>query len=306
VKLAIIANPWAGRGRARSIIDEFRSGPSLSDWDVSIDETRAPGDGVRLAERLAREADVLGIIGGDGTIHEAVNGLMPDPIPIVILPAGTGNDYASLIRCPTGVQEMSEVLGVGYGATLDVLDFGDRFCLNSAGLGFEGLVNRRSHNIRRIPGPLLYLTAVFQTLARLECPRFKITTPETQEIEGEKLLVSIGNGNRTGGAFYLTPDAVPDDGLIDVCVVNAMSWPRVVRLLPMSFSGKHVTRPEVRMMRVKSLAIETSPDFPMHIDGELIESAPRRLTITVRHRVLPVLCKQHQQNRLLHPLQPIL
>ena len=255
---------------------------------------------------MAQDADVLGVIGGDGTVHEVVNGLMPTPIPIVIFPTGTGNDYASMIRCPANIRELSRILERGYGARLDVLAMGDRFCINSAGLGFEGMVNQRSHGIKRIKGSLLYLLAVFQTLSSLSCPSFKIVTSEGEHIEGEKLLVSIGNGNRTGGAFYLTPEASPDDGLMDVCVIEAMSWFHVLRLLPRSFSGGHITRPEVRMLRAAWLTVETSPGYPMHIDGELIESTPSPLSVKVLHRTLPVLCERPDRNVLSHELEKIL
>lgn len=306
VRLSIIANPWAGRGRGQALIESFRHDARADGLATRIETTGQPGDGAVLARRLREDSDVIGIIGGDGTVHEVVNGLMPDPLPIVILPVGTGNDFASLMRCPTGFGEMADLIERGYGARFDVLEFPDRFCVNSAGMGFEGLVNRRSHRIRWARGSLLYLIAVFETLASLECPPFSIVTPDGTRLDGRRLLVSIGNGNRTGGAFYLTPEAMPDDGLIDVCVVDAMRWPRVLRLLPKSFSGGHVASPGVEMLRVPSLTIETSPEFPMHIDGELVESAPARMTITTRHRTLPVLCGERQKNPLKHRLEKLL
>jgi len=306
MKLTLIANPWAGRGKAQALIDEIRSGSSALDCEVSIEITPGPGGGVELARKAARDADVIGVVGGDGSIHEVVNGLMPNPKPIVILPAGTGNDYASMIRCPTNIHQLSNVLTNGYGARLDVIEFGSRFCINTAGLGFEGQVNQRSHGITKIHGAPLYLLAVFKTLSSLKCQSFTLVTPDGERIEGDKLLVSIGNGNRTGGAFYLTPDARPDDGLIDVCVVVAMNWFRVIRLLPKSFSGKHTLQPEVRMLRVPSLNIETDPEFPMHIDGELVKSAPANLHIRVLPRTLPVLCEQNDKNVLSHPLEKII
>ncbi len=306
MKLAIIANPLAGRGRAQSTIDEYRKHSSALDCEVSFDLTAGPGDGARLAARLAQEADVVGIIGGDGTIHDVVNGLMPHPIPIVVFPAGSGNDLASLIRCPAGAHDLRAMIHGGFGARLDVLQIGDRSCVNSTGLGFEGLVNEQSHRPSLWKGSARYVMAVLRTLSSLSCPFFDITAPDGTHIRGDKLLVSIGNGNRTGGAFYMTPDASPDDGLADVCIIDAMTWYRTLRLLPRAFSGKHVVRPEVRMLRLPSLAIETDPAFPMHIDGELVASAPARFAVTVREHALPVICGVHAQNRLTRPLEKIL
>ncbi len=123
---------------------------------------------------------------------------------------------------------------------------------------------------------------------------------------GKRLLISIGNGRRTGGAFYLTPDAYPDDGLIDVCIVNPMSRAKMLRLLPKSLAGRHTSSPDVRMLRVESLSIESNAPYPMHIDGEYFDAGPERCEITIRHGVLPVICKKCNNNKLKNGLKRIL
>jgi YegS/Rv2252/BmrU family lipid kinase len=306
MKIAIVANPYAGRGRARALIDDISAAAPGLGFDVTVALTQGPGDGVRLAAELKPDADVLGVIGGDGTVHEAINGLMPDPIPLVILPAGTGNDFASLVAGPTTLDELVSIVEEGQGARLDVLDFDGRFCMNSAGLGFEGMVNRRSHEIKRLKGSALYLLAVFKTLASIAFPHFDIRTSDGRTLSGDKLLVSIGNGVRTGGGFYLTPNALPDDGLIDVCVIEKMSRLKILRLLPKSMNGSHVDDPKVETFRAEWLEIQTDPSFPMHIDGELIDNAPSTMRISVRRRALPVLCRTDEKNRLKHPVEKIL
>ncbi|MFQ5511469.1 MAG: diacylglycerol/lipid kinase family protein [Candidatus Krumholzibacteriia bacterium] len=300
MRLSVIGNRHSGRGRGAKLIDAFRARAAAADIEIVVAETAGPGDGARLAREAAGSADAVGIIGGDGTVHEVVNGLMPSPVPIAILPAGTGNDFASLFGCAGTPGALIETVTKGRGVRVDVLDLGDRYCVNSAGLGFEGQVNRLSHGIRRIHGPPLYLLAVFKALSSLACPRFKLTLADGSEIGGRRLMVSIGNGNRTGGAFHLTPDARPDDGLVDVCVVDAMGWPRVLGLLPGTLRGRHVRRPEVRMLRTSGLTVETEGRHPMHVDGELVEVTPPVLDVSVLGRVLPVLCSEgHQLERIL-------
>ena len=104
----------------------------------------------------------------------------------------------------------------------------------------------------------------------------------------------------------MTPEAYPDDGLIDVCVVEAMGRLRVLMLLPKSFAGSHVKSPQVQMLRVPSLELQSEPGYPMHIDGELVDPAPERLSVTVRHRALPVLCRESVAGSLKHPLEKLL
>jgi diacylglycerol kinase (ATP) len=273
---------------------------------MTVELTQAPGDGTAIAAELAAISDVIGIIGGDGTIHEAVNGLMPDPIPIIILPTGSGNDFASLVDCPRDPAAFTETLHRGYGARVDVLDLGGRFSVNSIGIGFEGEVNRQSHSIQRLSGTLLYVAAVMKALVSLECPDLSITTAEGARVSGRKLLVSLGNGNRAGGAFYLTPDAYPDDGMIDVCVVDAMSRARMMTMLPRAFNGSHVGRPQVSVLRSGSVEVTAERAYPMHVDGEFVEGAAGTLSVTLRPRALPVLCNANAANRLTHPLEKIL
>jgi diacylglycerol kinase (ATP) len=309
MKIALIVNPNAGRAGAAPDIDSFERALESIGVGVTVARTKARGDAARIAGELVPHVDVIGVIGGDGTIHEAVNGVLSKPtvpVPLVVIPYGAGNDLARVIDCPKTPAELVGVLGAGYAAALDVLDFGERLCINSAGLGFEGQVNKFSQGITVVRGHIRYLIALVKAFASFSCFHVKLTTAEGRTIEGKKLLISIGNGIRTGGAFYLTPDAYPDDGLIDACIVEPVGRIRMLRLLPMSFKGNHVGRPEVTMLRTSSLTIESGAPYPMHIDGEFVESPAGSRTIGVRERVLHVLCKPGDNKLLKHPLEKVL
>ena len=306
MNLVIIANPRAGRGDRRAQFARYAEELGALGLDARFELTRGPGDGVRLAREAAAEADVVGVLGGDGSLHEVVNGVMANPRPIVLLPSGSGNDFASLVACPRNPAELVEVVREGYGCRVDVVEAGDRYAINTIGIGFEGLVNEYSHKVRLFKGPALYMYAVFRALASLECPDLRITTSAGERYDGRKLLVSIGNGRRTGGAFYLLPDAYPDDGLIDVCLVEAMGRLSVVRLLPRSLSGRHVDRPEVTMLRVASLAIESDHGFPMHVDGEFVRAGAGTLDVRLHPLALTVLCKRAGAHFLKHPVEKVL
>ena len=306
MNLGVIINPFAGRRPSRWRADALRSALSPLGIEVTVRVTAARGDAQRFATELAPRADALAVIGGDGTVHEAVNGIMSRPIPIAVIPSGSGNDLASLVDCPRTPRDLGAVLERGWAAELDVLDFGDRFCVNSAGLGFEGLVNRLSHRLARSAGHLRYAAALIQAMASVKCPHFTIVTSAGDEISGEKLLVSIGNGRRTGGAFYITPDAFPDDGLIDICVIDPMSRARMLWIMPRVFDGSHIRHPEVHMLRAESLTVEARGAYPMHIDGEFFEAAPNLRRITVRPRALKVMCNPSTHNKLAMGLKKVL
>jgi YegS/Rv2252/BmrU family lipid kinase len=294
MKLTVIANPIAGRGRVKNAADSVLSAARATGRELDFQWTDGPGHAIELA-RLAKEgADVVCALGGDGTVHEVANGLMPDPIPMVVIPCGSGDDFAKLVGCPRSPEELFDVLDDGLGVRLDVVATGVRYCVNSCGLGFEAQVTKNSRSIKRLKGLPLYLLAVGKALAEFGCPRVVITLDDGEKIAGEKLLVSVGNGISAGGGFYLTPDAVPDDGMIDVCVVEKMGRVRMLGLLPLSLKGSHTSRPQVTMRRTRSLTVESEGPLHVHIDGEYLGDENRAITFTVLDRRLPVLCRKDQ------------
>jgi diacylglycerol kinase family enzyme len=164
--------------------------------------------------------------------------------------------------------------------------------VNSCGLGFEAQVTKNSRSIQRLKGLPLYLLALGKALAEHNCPNLTITLENGEVIAGERLLVSVGNGVSAGGGFFLTPDAVPDDGLIDLCVVEKMGRIKMLGLLPLSLKGTHTTRREVEMRRTRSVMVESDGPLHMHIDGEYLGNDRRSISFTVLDRRLPVLCKK--------------
>lgn len=305
MKIAVIVNPNAGRANRRANDASLRRAIESTGAEATFHYTQARGDATRIAASLSGDVDIVGVMGGDGTIHETVNGLLPSDTPLFVYPCGAGNDLASLVSCPRTPDELAGVLRGGMGAALDVLRFGDRFCVNSAGLGFEGMVNRYSQTISRVRGHTRYMLALFKSLKSHMCPHFEISLPGGEKIDGKRLLVSVGNGNRTGGAFYMNPDAVPDDGLLDVCIVDPMNRIRMMGLLPRSLSGSHPTHPKVRMIRAKSLSIKSDGWYPMHIDGEYHDGQAESLDISVVPGALRVLCKEAGPNKLHNKLKKL-
>lgn len=305
MRITLIANPRAGRGRTDASLESFLEAVRESTGDAHLLWTQRPGHGVELAREAARDGGVVCACGGDGTVHEVANGLMGTGVPMVIVPSGSGNDFARMFGCPTTPDELVKVVRDGVGARVDAFDTGDRFMFNSAGIGFEAQVTRESRSITRLRGLPLYLTAVFKAMRHLYCPALTIRTQEGDEITGERLLVSVGNGVSAGGGFYLTPDAHPDDGLADVCMVERIGRLRMLRLLPMAIGGKHITQPEVTTIRTAGVSFTSPQSFHVHLDGEYIGERAE-IKFSVRERALPVLCQSEKPARLSRGLEPIL
>jgi len=306
MNLVVIANPRAGRGRTARLAGSFLGRAEALGRPLEFMWTEGPGHAIELAGSAAKRADVVCALGGDGTVHEVANGLLPDPVPLVVVPGGSGDDFARLMGCPNTPDELFSVLDDGMGTKLDVLDCGVRYCVNSCGLGFEAQVTKNSRSITRLKGLPLYLLAVGKALTEFHCPTVTVTFEGGDTIVGPRLLVSVGNGVSAGGGFFLTPDALPDDGLIDVCVVGEIGRARMLRLLPLSLKGAHTKRREVTMRRTRSLTVDCDEPLHVHIDGEYLGDEHRSISFRVLDRRLPVLCKKDAPTLTKHPVERLL
>lgn len=323
MKVTFIANPYAGRWRARRFFESFLEEADELGRDAEVKWTEGPGHAVLLARESRSSADVVVAVGGDGTVHEVVGGLMPDPCPLVIVPSGTGNDFAGLLGCPRTPADLVRVLDDGIGARVDVIrcdglqagvppgggpggGAATRYAVNNVGMGFEAYVNLLSRSITRLGGLALYLVAVFKALRAFDCPPLALSFDGGAPTTGDRLMVSIGNGVSSGGGFHLTPDARPDDGQLDACIVQRIGRARILTLLPTAIKGNHVHQPEVTMRRSSELTVTCSRPFHMHIDGEYAGFQPGPLQLSVQRGVLPVLCDKQMPHLLSAGLTPIL
>jgi diacylglycerol kinase family enzyme len=129
---------------------------------------------------------------------------------------------------------------------------------------------------------------------------------DDRRVEGEFLLVSIGNGVRAGGGFYLNPLAFPDDGRLDVCTADRMPRARMLTILPSAIRGRHVGKRGITMHTGTRLRVSAERPFPMHIDGEYLGRRAEPLELAVIPRCLPVLSRAGEGARHSHPMEKIL
>jgi len=298
----VILNPYAGRGLGRRVSGEIRAAFERGGVPYELVETTAAGEATALARgaRVDGFAVVAAGGGGDGTIHEVVNGLAEatpeDEVVtgLALLPAGSGNDFADVVGIPHGYDEAVDAIRQGRTRRVDLgrVEAFDgrntvrRYFDNNLGVGFEAQVTVESGKIKRLRGFAIYLWAVLRALRAYEQPHFELgwTDGEDAAHQASKrmLLISVGNGSRVGGGFYLTPDAVMDDGLLDLTFVDALSRFRILRLLPraMTTTGLHGQKP-VRFGKLRSARITARQPVPVHADGEILSQAVEMLTVTV-------------------------
>jgi len=296
----IIANPVSGGGRGRKAGEAVRSRLSGRGLKANLTFTQGRGDAARIAsEALASGCRQFAVCGGDGTVHEAVGVLAGSDAALGIVPCGRGNDLARALGIPRDVAGAADVLVSGVARRIDLGRIGDRYFGTVACLGFDSEVARRVFE-GRVPlsGTAGYVWAVLRTLLTYGCPVIRLEG-DFGVFKGPVLLAATGNTPFYGGGMKVTPQAACDDGLLDVCIVEALSRLAVLRFFPTVFSGRHVHLPSVQMRRTRSLRVETREPLWIFADGQPVCRTPA--TIEVAERALTVLCPAQIEPALPHP-----
>ena len=305
----VILNPYAGRGHGGRVAAEIETAFRRGNVPFEIEETGGPGEAVSLARRARLDGyAIVAAAGGDGTVHEVVNGLAeatPEDKTVeglAVLPAGSGNDFADVVGASRDFDEAVNAIRVGNTRSVDLglveaydgRDTLRRYFDNNLGIGFEAQVTAESRKIKRLRGFVIYLWATLRALRAYDQPFFEVVWTDgdgnRHETAKPMLLVSIGNTRRTGGAFYLTPDAVMDDGLLDLAFADALSQFGILNLLPraMTRTGLHGQK-SVSFGRLRSACITVQQPVPVHTDGEILSPGIEKLTVEVQPGRLQVI-----------------
>lgn len=279
-RLAVVANPAAAGGRTRRVAARVEAALRGAGFETSLHWSagpRAVGDAVRRARDGGARA--VALLGGDGTLHEALPALLEAPLPFVPLPCGRGNDFARALGIPRDAVAAARAVAGWAERPIDVGRAGGAPFLTVAAVGFDAQVAAAvSASGRRLPGPAAYLAASLSLLARYRAPALRLSGA-FGAIEGRFFLVAAGNGTSYGGGMRIAPDARLDDGLLDLCVVEEIPRLTVLRLLPRVFSGAHVGHPAVRVVRAASVQIDASEPLEVYADGEPAARLPARLDV---------------------------
>jgi diacylglycerol kinase (ATP) len=240
---------------------------------------------------LRSRPDALVVVGGDGMVNLGVNLLAGTRVPLGIVPSGTGNDMARGLGIPHDDTEAAiRMLGERLQAPPRVIDAvrirwtdddgtpGERRFACALSAGFDAIVNERANLMRRPKGPSRYILALLAELAGLRPLRYRVTLDDDR-LELDALLVSVGNNVSLGGGMKITPEALLDDGLLDVMLVKPLSRLAFLRIFPRVFRGEHTSDPRVVMRRAKRIRIEVDAPLVAYADGERIGPLPVDLEV---------------------------
>ena len=299
-KIKLIFNPTADMGKAWQIANDLR--PIIAeyghaDWSGTVYPTHAT--------ELARQAgengyDMVIALGGDGTVHEVINGLMlvpADKRPILgVVPIGSGNDFAHAI----GILGKADVALIhALRGEPEPVDLGlltdetgrQEYFDNTLGIGFDAVVTIRSHKLPVVRGFLMYLTAVIQTIILNFNPMQLHIETDTETWDLPTLMLAVCNGKREGGGFLVAPEARNNDGLLHYAAICKVSRPMMFRLVPEVMKGTHGRFKQVRMGTCRKMSLTSDRPVYIHADGEIYTSFGtnlRKLSIEILPGVLQV------------------
>lgn len=287
--IRVILNPAAGGGRAARMQASIEREMAARGLHAEVMLTRERGHAVELAADAAGDHDLVVAAGGDGTVHEVVNGLMQVPAErrtagLGVLPIGTGNDFVKLLSGPRLAHAFDVLLegGVHAADAGRVTWNGDmEYFINGMGTGIDVEVVRQVARMPRLRGVASYLLGVLRALRVFDPIRARLVVDGTA-IDRSVMIVGIGNGRSQGGGFYITPAACANDGRLDLCIIEEMGMGRILRTLPRLLRGRHVGMPGVHTMQFERLEVETDDPLFFQLDGELREPhATRRMVVEV-------------------------
>jgi diacylglycerol kinase (ATP) len=283
----VIVNPAAGGGRSLRSVDSLREWLGPRPEAARLEVTRRRGDAETLAAAAAAGGhDRVIAVGGDGTIQEVVNGLLagPQPPALGIVPRGSGNDLARSLALPTDPAAAWRTAMGRVTRRLDVArarngDGRERWFASAGGIGFDGqvaaaMLARRGWQAGRAG----YLLTTLSELRRYTNRRVALVIDGRSSVH-DVLLVAIANGAYYGGGMRIAPDARPDDGQLDICVVGDISRLTAVRQLPNLYRGTHVRHPRVSTDTGRTVELDGEATTMIHLDGEPFGGLPLRVSL---------------------------
>jgi diacylglycerol kinase (ATP) len=279
----VILNPTANRGSMhmhRALIRNHLHSEDTQQTEY-IETTRA-GEAQERAKQAAQEGRPVIIVGGDGSLHEAVNGILSSGrrVPLGIIPAGSGNDYAwNTLKLPRDPKEAIERAFHGRIVNSDAGIVNDRYFANSFSVGLDADIAKTASWLKKYPlmsGERLYYTSTIRQLlfGYHKCPwlTFDLDADTSQAQANSTpthyVLMAVTNGPTYGAGFRINPTADYTDGLLDVCTIDYTPLLRALRLLPVVQKGEHSHLPEVTFYRSKTVRIESRVPVNIQMDGE--------------------------------------
>jgi len=270
----LIVNPVSGKGRGAAVAEQASRLLQTLGLVTRVLYSRSPTNPAEFARVAVHDRCPLVVaVGGDGLVSQVASELVGSDTVLGIIPAGVGNDFARGLGIPLDIGQACAVLAQGHARRIDVGQANDRYFFSVAGMGFAAEVNRRANKFRWLRVNALYTILTVTTLFTYEPLLFTITY-DGHERRCYSWLIAVGNTWSCARGMALVPAARPDDGVLDVCVVNGMGKLELLYMFPRVFRGTHIYHTGVDTLRGREISVQADRPCDIYADGERIGPLP--------------------------------
>lgn len=275
MRAKIIVNPISGHGRRpHNDVTDLKRIFAEDDIECQVICQRIRGQGTLLARQAVAEGfDMVVAMGGDGTINEVVCALVNTNVPLGIVPAGSGNGVARELGIPLNMRDACRTIIHGRTRLVDVGQMNGRFFLGTAGIGYDAMVGKlfeEKWGNRR--GLMPYVHAAVLAFFKYRAQPVRLHF-EGRQLTVLPLLVTAANVAQFGGGAIIAPEAKPDDGQLDICIIHRLTFFQALYHWPKLFRGRIDRMPQWEMHRTNSLEITAPSPMPVHMDGEPVQES---------------------------------
>lgn len=290
--LVVIANPRSGRGRVGRELPELERQLIARRLGYRIAETEGPGHASEIARDALRGGERFMVaVGGDGTVHEVVNGMIEDDRPVAegavlgVVAAGSGCDFVRTFGLPQDVPKAVRHLDGDRLYPIDVarVDYVQdgrtvtRYVPNIAEVGLGGAVVARAERLPRWLGRSRYFWAFWLSVRKYKACDVTLRA-DRREFRGRANNVVVANGQFYGGGMKISPRSYPGDGILDV-QISVGPKSQAFTMIPKIYRGEHVPHPDIKELRGKTITVESERPLPMEADGEVLGTTPATFTV---------------------------
>ncbi|MCC5943040.1 MAG: diacylglycerol kinase family lipid kinase [Balneolaceae bacterium] len=290
-RICFIFNPSADRNRSERHIDWLNREAKKRWTHFEIDITKKSDNVARLAADKASQFDIIVACGGDGTVHQVINGLAEKDTLFGVLPIGSGNDFVKSLNLNKTLPECLDIIHSQKTTSIDLIRFeGDvsGWCANTIGFGLDGWANYYASSHRKLKGHIVYVLGAIRAAFTYRGARIKLTINDKKYTD-DYLMITTCNGKWEGGSFYIAPDADMTDGLMDLLLIKKISIFKILTYLPRFRWGPSPGMSGVETKACSRLRIRSNKPAAVHCDGEHLGSSISKLDLFVVRNALKVI-----------------